>query len=149
MPNCSVPNICRCWECIATHPNGRVFSNHTTFKSHMRRNEHASLTSTQQAIGNTSWELFVTTLSEGAITLDSQAGSSRLTEPINDITDRLSDIMIRPGHSSLVHHGLSSTPSLTAECSLPAAARSSPSNLGFVTFCSSTERPSLKECKRS
>ena len=138
MPNCSVPNICRCRECIVTHPNGRVFSDHTTFKSHIWRNERASLTSTQQAIGNASRELFVTTLSEGAITLDSQAGSSRPTEPIDDITDRLSDITIRPGHSSLVHHGLSSTPSLTAERSLPTAAHSSPSNLGSATFSSSS-----------
>ena len=150
MPNRSVPNICRCRECIVTHPNGRVFSDHTTFKSHIWRNERASLTSTQQAIGNASRELFVTTLSEGAITLDSQAGSSRPTEPIDDITDRLSDIMIRPGHSSLVHHGLSSTPSLIAECSLPAAACSSPSNLGSATFSSSSaERPSLQEHKKS
>ena len=84
------------------------------------------------------------------VPLHSQAGSSRSTELINDITDRLSDITIRPGHSSLVHHRLSSTPSLTAECSSPAAAHSSPSNLGSATFSSSsTEWPSLQECKRS
>ena len=115
----------------------------------MQHNECASLTSTQQAIGNASRELFVTTLSEGAITLDSQAGSSRPTEPMDDITDRLSNITIRPGHSSLVHHGLSSTRSLTGECSLPAATCSSLSNLGSATFCSSTEWPSLQERKRS
>ena len=124
MPNCSVTNICRCQECIATHPKGCVFSDYTAFKSHTQCNEHANRTSAKQAISDASQELFVTTLSEGAITFDSQARSSRPTEPINEIADRLSDITIKPGRSSSVHHGLSSTPPLTAEYSSPAAARS-------------------------
>jgi hypothetical protein len=148
MPNRSITNICRCQECIATHPNGRIFLDHTTFKSHTRRIERANQANIEQAVGDASRELFVTTLSEGAIALDSQAHSSRPTESINDIADRLSDITIRPDRSS---HRHSPTPSLTAEHSLPAATRPSPSNVGSVasSSSSSTERPSLQERKRS
>ena len=115
MPNRSVTQIFRCWKCIGMHPKVCVFTDKTTYKSHTWVTQHANWPSTQQAVNNASWELFVTTLSEGTITLDSQVGSIRPTESVDEITDRLSDIKIKPGRSSLAQPKSSSAAPLLAE----------------------------------
>lgn len=150
MPNRSVTKICRCRECNATHPDGRVFTDQTTYKSHTRATQRANRPSTQQAVDDASRELFLDTLSEGAIAFDSRLGSIRPTESVDEIADQLSDITIKPGRSSSTQHETSAAP-LMAERSSSAATRPSLSNSGPAALTSKTsaERPSLQERKRS
>ena len=106
---------CTWSRCFWMSPILCVFTDKTTYKSHTWVTQHANWPSTQQAVNNASWELFVTTLSGGTITLDSQVGSIRPTESVDEITDRLSDIKIKPGRSSLAQPKSSSAAPLLAE----------------------------------